>query len=77
MKKLRVDFTQQTIALQNLILQIERNQCQNMFPPNNFNNDPLSNSIPPTSLESKNMVENFTYFCRGCQYFHDENTCVH
>ena len=61
-KKLRIDFTQQNIALQNTMLQVERNQQQNKFTSRNFNNCPSNNGRTPTSLEPTNLVGDFPHF---------------
>ena len=60
LKKMRVDFTQQMNALQNWIVQIQRNQQQSRFLLRNRYRGPSSNPRPPTSLES---IDTQTIWC--------------
>ena len=76
-KKLRIGFTQWNIALQNMMVQVERNKQQNRFPPINSNDGHSNNGRIDTSLGSTNMVVDFSHFFQACQYFQGEIRCIY
>jgi hypothetical protein len=78
---MEMNFTQQCNALQNRLVQVERNQQQIRFPLRNEiwerNQGPPQNQRPPLSLEPTNVVDHdFDSFFRACQEFYEEATCA-
>jgi hypothetical protein len=72
-----MNFLQTVNALHNRIVQMERNQQHNRFPPRNGYQGPPLNQIPPTMLEPTNMFDHEPpHYCRACESFHEEKTCA-
>lgn len=85
-KEMRIEHARTISDMQSKLIQIERNQVQNVQPRNNNNNrgnnnpQPRRNSPndqrPPIPLESANVVDQPIPFSRPCESFHEESSCV-
>lgn len=84
-KTLVANHTAQMTAMQNRFVTMEKTHVAQLsqlqrFPPKG-NQDrwqkkaPPYEKRPPNQLDSTNMVEEVTPFCRPCKYFHEESTC--
>ena len=85
-KEMRVEYVREMSSMQSRMIQMERNQVQNIQPRNNNNNkennnpwpktNPPNDQRPPTPLEFANVVDQHIPFCRPCESFHEESVCA-
>jgi hypothetical protein len=82
-KRMEATHATQLSALQNRLIAMERSQNQNnRFQPRPGNErwqkkTPQQEQRPPNQLESNNVVnEDIPPFCRACEDFHEESTCL-